>query len=168
MAKVKIKRNTIETIKEAQKIERKPGKVERPEKEKEKFLRKAQEEKSGESPYVIKKPKGKKDDTAPISTKKSPTLVEIEEIMQEDVRELYQMMNQEEQKEFREKGVEVASSLEQLVTSFKARAKIVLKLLKSWLIIIPRVNKFFLEQESKKKAEEIMELADKVRKEKIK
>ncbi|MFH1536833.1 MAG: hypothetical protein ABID45_02495 [Patescibacteria group bacterium] len=166
MAKVKTKIHSIETITDARKIERKPAKVEGIEKDKEKTLRKAREGEPGESPYVIKKSKGKKDDIAPISTKKSPTRVEIEEIMQEDVRELYQMMNQEEQQMFKEKGVEVASKIEELVTGVKARARIVLKLLKSWLIIIPRVNKFFLEQESKKKAEEIMQLAARVRKNK--
>lgn len=99
----------------------------------------------------------------PVPAKKSPARQQIEEILQEDIREIYQTMNADEQKRFRQKGIEVSEKIEELVVSFKAKAGRILNLIKSWLFLIPRANKFYLEQESKKKTEEIMKLAAEVR-----
>lgn len=122
-------------------------------------------EKEKEAAPVPKK--GKKSKPAPadasVSGKKTPTRQQIEAIMQEDVREIYQTMNTDEQNRFREKGIEVNDKIEELVLSMKAKAGKVLNLIKSWLFLIPRANKFYLEQESKKKTEEIMDLAAEVR-----
>ena len=111
--------------------------------------------------------KGKKTQPAPVvapaAAKKTPSRQQIEEIMQEDIREIYQTMNADEQKRFREKGIEVSDKIEELVLTFKAKAGKVLNLIKSWLFLIPRANKFYLEQESKKKTEEIMKLAAEIR-----
>lgn len=115
------------------------------------------------SPVLKKAKKPASAPSAPAPAAKSPTRRQIEEIMQEDVREIYQTMNVDEQKKFRDKGIEVSDKIEELVLSFKAKAGKVLDLIKSWLFLIPRANKFYLEQESKKKTEEIMALAAEVR-----
>lgn len=98
--------------------------------------------------------------SAPVSpavpTEKSDTRKEIEQLLSTNLTELYQTMSPQEQARFRAKGDEVSSALEQLVRTFTATTKRVLELIRSWLATIPRVNKYFLEQESKLKTDDIM------------
>ncbi len=91
-------------------------------------------------------------------SQKTKTRQEIEEVLSEGLSELYQTMTPQEQEQFRKKGELAATSIEQMVTSFKATAKKVIEVIRGWLSTIPRVNKYFLEQESKLKTDEIMKL----------
>lgn len=117
-----------------------------------------QPKKQEEAPLPTgKKAVSNKDDV--VSKEKTQTRKKIEAIMQEDVRELYQSMNAEEQEKFRDKGMEVGNKIEILITTFKAKARNLLKLLMGWLLLVPKANKYYLEQEAKKKTEELIELA---------
>ncbi len=89
---------------------------------------------------------------------KSPELREIENILEEDLEEFYFELPPEKQKEFKQKGEETASKIEEMLRSVKVNAKKVVNLIKNWLKIIPGVNKFFLEQESKIKADKILKI----------
>lgn len=71
---------------------------------------------------------------------------------------MYRSMSPQEQVQFRAKGEQVASGIEQMVATLTATTRRVLQLIREWLMLIPRVNKFFLEQESKLKTDEIMKL----------
>lgn len=92
---------------------------------------------------------------------KSATQEEIEGILQADLEEIYQQMDEEHKVLFKEKGEETASKITELVESAKATAKKVVGLIVDWLKVIPGVNKFFLEQEAKIKADKILGLATK-------
>jgi hypothetical protein len=48
--------------------------------------------------------------------------------------------------------------------TFKATARVVLDLIRQWLMLIPRVNRYFLEQESKIKTDRMMTLQRKLKK----
>lgn len=95
---------------------------------------------------------------------KSETRLQVEKILEEDLVDVYKTMDAKQQQAFKEKGKEVATNIEILVETLKTRAKIVLGYIRDWLSIIPGVNKFFLEQESKIKTDRIMDLARKRRK----
>jgi hypothetical protein len=67
-------------------------------------------------------------------------------------------MSPEDRERFRAKGEEVAGEISVMVRDFKVEAKRVILLIRDWLLTIPGVNKFFLEQEAKIKTDRILEL----------
>jgi hypothetical protein len=83
---------------------------------------------------------------------------EIEDIMSQDLRDMYLQMTPDKQQEFRVKGEETAQEINNLLERAKFEVGKIIELLKRWLFIIPGVNKFFIEQEAKIKADEITRL----------
>lgn len=97
---------------------------------------------------------------------KSDEQKEVESILSANLTEIYQGMTPQEQQKFREKGEEASAEITGLVGQFKASARKVLHIITGWLASIPRVNKFFLEQEAKLKTDQIMKYQRKLKKEK--
>jgi len=93
---------------------------------------------------------------AVLPIQKSPLLLEIESIMEENLREIYQNMPDELKLRFNSEGEKTAGEINNLMQSLKATTKKLIEVLKKWLLIIPGINKFFLEQEAKIKADKIM------------
>lgn len=91
---------------------------------------------------------------------KSETLERIEDIMEEDLADVYKNLPPEVKKEFREKGEEVAVEIEGMMHHVKIKSKQVFKALFGWMKIIPGVNKYFLKQEAKIKTDEIMHVKE--------
>ncbi|MFA6391214.1 MAG: hypothetical protein WCW66_00485 [Patescibacteria group bacterium] len=92
---------------------------------------------------------------------KSATRKQIEGILSEDLKELFQGMDAAHKAEFKRQASETASALEILIASAKATARKVVKLISTWLKLIPGINEFFLEQEAKIKTDKLMELVKK-------
>ncbi|MDQ7814813.1 MAG: hypothetical protein RDU25_03360 [Patescibacteria group bacterium] len=86
--------------------------------------------------------------------------VEVEKIMEEGLGEFFTTMPPEAKQKFKKKGEEVAKELSIMVRSFKVHFKRALQLIRDWLLTIPGVNKFFLEQEAKIKVDLIIALAE--------
>jgi hypothetical protein len=91
---------------------------------------------------------------------KDPMVEKIEKVLQEDLERVYLLMTPEQQKVFKDKGEETASKIRILVQQVKIKVKEILNLIKKWLITIPGVNKFFIEQEAKIKTDKILEMAE--------
>lgn len=91
-----------------------------------------------------------------IDIKDSPLHQNVEAILESDLEELYFSMNEQEQKLFKQKGEQTAKQIIKLISSAKATFHKIFKLIKDWLKNIPRVNKFFIEQEAKIKADKII------------
>ena len=91
-------------------------------------------------------------------TAKSPTQERIEQILAEDLEEIYFQLPPNKQAEFKEVGEETASRIEMLLGHVKIKVKKILQLIIAWLKIIPGLNHFFLEQEAKIKTDEILKL----------
>jgi len=90
---------------------------------------------------------------------------QIEKVLEEDLGEIYNNLTPQEQKNFKIKGEEAARSIFQLVYhKTKIKVKKIVKLIKNWLKSVPGINKFFLEQEAKIKADKIAALADESKK----
>lgn len=87
-----------------------------------------------------------------------PTIRSIEKILSEDLMDQFKAMPPAEQAKFRAKGEETVSKLTALMSKTAIKAKEVLVLIIGWLKLIPGINKYFLEQESKIKADKIIEL----------
>lgn len=93
---------------------------------------------------------------APVSPK-SEELVAIEKILSDGLEDLYSRLPDNRKAEFRQKGEETATKIEKLMQAAKVHMKKVVGLIRDWLLMIPGVNKFFLEQETKIKADKILE-----------
>ncbi len=90
--------------------------------------------------------------------------VEVEKILEEGLQNYYQELPKPAQERFRAKGVETTLQISTMVRSLHVQVKKVLSLIRDWLLTIPGVNKFFLEQEAKIKTDRIVEL-ERVRRE---
>lgn len=98
------------------------------------------------------------DDVQPeVQAFKSEDLQQIEKILSEGLDDLYKDLPDNRKVEFRQKGEETARAVERLLESAKVKIGKVVRLIADWLKMIPGVNKFFLEQESKIKADRLLE-----------
>ena len=89
---------------------------------------------------------------------KTADLVEIESILSQGIENIYDGLSPEKQWEFKKKGEETALKISLLLQKTKVKVKNIIKLIKDWLKIIPGINKFFLEQEAKIKADKLLNL----------
>ncbi len=90
---------------------------------------------------------------------KDPLTQKIEHALEEDLGEVYKSLPSEKQAEFQRKGEEVAGKIRVMIETAKFSFRKALGLIRDWLKMIPGVNRFFLEQEAKIKADKISEIA---------
>ncbi|MFA4937348.1 MAG: hypothetical protein WC575_03620 [Patescibacteria group bacterium] len=87
-----------------------------------------------------------------------PLQSKIENILQEDLAELYRELSPADQQKFKVKGEQTASQISALIQVVKVKVQEIIKLLIDWLKILPGINKYFIEQEAKIKADKILKL----------
>lgn len=85
---------------------------------------------------------------------------EIEEVLSEDLEDLYKQLPPERQQKFKQEGERAAGIIRQMIWHGKFHGRRILSLIVRWLKLIPGVNKFFLEQESKIKTDKLQQLAE--------
>ncbi|MBU0722222.1 hypothetical protein KKA93_02070 [Patescibacteria group bacterium] len=83
---------------------------------------------------------------------------QVESILAEDLAEIYLSLAPSKRLEFKIKGEQTANKINQLLTKTKINISKIIKLIKKWLSLIPGMNKYFLEQEAKIKADEIVKI----------
>ena len=86
--------------------------------------------------------------------------LEIDNILSEGLHEVFLKMVPLRQQQFKLAGEETVSKIAQLLDKSKVNVGKIIDLIKKWLQLIPGVNKFFLEQEAKIKADKIMRIKD--------
>ncbi len=99
------------------------------------------------------------DDVAPAvaAPVKDEVTLELEKILEDGLGEYVSSMPEEARTRFLYKGQETAQRLAVMVQGVKIQAKKVVELIRDWLLTIPGVNKFFLEQEAKIKTDRVLE-----------
>lgn len=122
----------------------------------------AEEKKETPSQTVHTSTAPKKDEIIP---QKSETLVKVEGIMQEGLEDIYLKMDPKTQNLFRQRGEEASQKIMALLSEMKIKVKKILTLIREWLLLIPNVNKFWLDQESKIKTDKIIGLPENKEKE---
>lgn len=103
----------------------------------------------------------------PVAIPKPPKdrlVKEIEEVLEEDLKELYLAMPKEKQAAFKAKGEETISLVSQLVRVAHVNVKKIFQLIRAWLKMIPGVNRYFLEQEAKIKTDKIILVSEEEKK----
>ena len=104
------------------------------------------------------KRKFKKQKPTSIPQVKDTTMVNIEHIMEEDLGDAFGELTPVQKQEFKIKGEEAAWEIRQMLKTGKIKIKQIFKLILEWLKLLPGINKFFLEQEAKIKADKILSL----------
>lgn len=83
---------------------------------------------------------------------------QVEEVLSEGLEDVFQELTPVQQQEFKIKGEEAAFTIRQILSHTKVKIREIFKLIFEWLQMLPGINRFFLEQEAKIKAEKIMAL----------
>lgn len=82
--------------------------------------------------------------------------INIENIMEEGLQDSFLQLSPTEKQEFKIKGEKTALEIRSLLKSTRVKARQIFKLLVEWLQMLPGINKYFLEQEAKIKADKII------------
>jgi len=83
---------------------------------------------------------------------------QIEQVLASGLEQIYIAMPEEKQRQFKLAGEQTAALINRLLAKAKVKINAIIKLIKKWLSLIPGVNKYFLEQEAKIKADEIIKI----------
>lgn len=86
--------------------------------------------------------------------------VQVEKILEADLGPLYASLPEEAKPLFKQKGEEAADQIAVMVRSLKLEVSKVIRLIHAWLLTIPKINKFFLEQEAKIKTDALVEYVE--------
>jgi hypothetical protein len=86
-------------------------------------------------------------------------LKKIEGILSEGLGDIYKTLPDDIKPAFKTKGEEVAQTIRSWIDDAKIAAAKVLKLIREWLKMVPGINKYYLEQESKIRADKIIAFA---------
>ena len=81
----------------------------------------------------------------------------IEAILEDDLEELYFKMDETHRRIFKEEGEKTAHQIERVVGIGKSITFKIVEFIKQWLSLIPGMNKFFIIQEAKIKADKIIQ-----------
>lgn len=93
-----------------------------------------------------------------ITPDRDEELIMIENILSENISEIYRELTEAKKRAFREKGEEVAIKIKGLLKQAKIVVHDVLTLIKEWLKMLPHISNYFLEQETKIKTDKILQM----------
>ena len=82
----------------------------------------------------------------------------IDKILADGLGDIFLKMSPVQQKEFQIKGEETVKKINLLLNEARVSVSKIVELIKKWLKLIPGVNKFFLEQETKLKVDKIIKM----------
>jgi hypothetical protein len=85
---------------------------------------------------------------------------QLEEILSAGLENIYQDLSLDAKKIFKVKGEQAASRIQLLLQDSKVKINGILEIIRSWLLAIPGINRFFLEQEAKIKTDKIISWHD--------
>lgn len=91
---------------------------------------------------------------------KDEVTMRIEKVMEAGLEDSFRAMTPLQQQEFKIKGEETAWKIKQSLQKNKIRIREIFRLLLNWLKFLPGINKFFLEQEAKIKADKIISIKE--------
>ncbi len=89
-----------------------------------------------------------------------PLAQEIENVLEEGLEDIYRELTPAEQAEFKKGGEATAQKIYELIRRVKIKVREIFRLIRDWLRTVPGVNKYFIEQEAKIKADKIFKLHD--------
>ncbi len=88
---------------------------------------------------------------------KDQMMQDIENILAEDLTDVFLQLTPEKRNAFKQAGEEAALKIKVMMEMGKVKAKKMLDIIRDWLRLVPGVNKFFLEQEAKIKTDKLVD-----------
>lgn len=88
----------------------------------------------------------------------SALVPEVQRVLAEGLYETYAHLPPSLQQKFKVEGERTATAVVQLLTEVRVRAARIIALIRRWLSLIPGVNRYYLEQEAKLKADAVLAL----------
>ncbi|MFZ5391475.1 MAG: hypothetical protein ACOZAJ_04355 [Patescibacteria group bacterium] len=88
----------------------------------------------------------------------TPFEKKVESVLEEDMTDIFLSLPPDKQEEFKKAGEIAAKKISRLMQKVKINLRQVIKIIRQWLSVIPGVNKYFLEQTAKIKADKILKL----------
>jgi len=85
--------------------------------------------------------------------------MEVEKILEDGLGDYVETMPEDARQRFLTKGRDVSTQIAVMVRGLKVELRRVVSLIRDWLLTIPGVNRYFLEQEAKIKTDRIIALA---------
>lgn len=82
----------------------------------------------------------------------------IDNILAEGLNDIFLKMPPAKQAEFKKVGEETVTKINVLLSQARVRINKIIRLIRKWLNLVPGINKFFLEQEAKIKADKILQI----------
>jgi hypothetical protein len=82
----------------------------------------------------------------------------VESVLEENLSSLFRELTPAQQIEFKNQGEVVAGRIAKLLQQAKVKVGQILRLIREWLGSLPGINKYFIEQEAKIKADKIIKL----------
>jgi len=98
--------------------------------------------------------------TASLAPDIDPELQRIEDALADGLADVYKTLPPSLKPAFKKKGEEVAHIIQLWIHEAKLSAHKVLRLIREWLGMIPRVNPYYLEQQSKIKTDQVIRIAE--------
>jgi hypothetical protein len=95
----------------------------------------------------------------PISAEEQ-RLQEIESVLSDGLQDIYKTLPPVEKQRFKIEGEKAAKEVAGLLSQVKVKVQQIISVIRRWLLVMPGVNKFFIEQEAKIKAERLLLLRD--------
>jgi hypothetical protein len=86
---------------------------------------------------------------------------QVENVLAQGLADVYLNLTPQKRQEFKKAGEQTAQKINQLLSKTKINIGEIIELIKKWLSLIPGMNKYFLEQEAKIKADELIKLRNK-------
>lgn len=103
-------------------------------------------------------------ESLPAAEQADEVLSLVKDILEEDLEEYVTKMPEATRERFENKGREIATRISNMVRSGKVQNKRVVLLIREWLLTIPAVNKFFMEQVAKIKTDSVLKFEQEHRK----
>lgn len=85
-------------------------------------------------------------------------LQQVEQVLAEGLEDIFKALPPAEQQKFKVAGEQAAQEVFGLLGQVKVKVSAIVDVLRRWLSTIPGVNKFFVEQEAKIKAQKLVSL----------
>ena len=85
---------------------------------------------------------------------------QIERVLEEDLVPLYRELNASQRVQFKTVGERTAAKIEVILSAAVVKVRDIISAIMEWLSLLPGVNRFFVEQEAKLKADKILFLKE--------
>lgn len=95
---------------------------------------------------------------AAVSAPQARQQKKIESILSSGLEEIYLSLAPARKEKFKMVGEETAAKINKILAKTKINISAIIRLIRKWFSLIPGVNKYFLEQEAKIRAEKIVKI----------